>query len=238
VLGALPEDERERFAAHLAGCDVCRREVAALQMVADTLPLAAPQMAPPPELKERIMSTVRAEAAVLEAAGPEADAAPGVPVPAPGPAPKRPKQKRRRWRLPALALRPIPAALAAAVLIALGVGGGILLSGGESGKTVQAQVVAPASPAARASLTVADDRATLKVDDFPSPPPGRVYQVWLKRPGRPPDPTTALFRVRGGNATVDVPGSMKGVDQVLVTAEPDGGSRAPTRDPIIVAQPA
>jgi hypothetical protein len=230
VLGALPEDEHERFAAHLSGCEVCRREVAELQMVADTLPLAAPQLAPPPELKERIMAQVRAEAAVLEAAGPEADAVPG-------PRP-RPKPKRRFFRMPAIALRPIPVAVAAAVLIALGVGGGILLSGGPSGKTVQAQVVAPAAPGARASLTVADDRATLKVDDFPAPPPGRVYQVWLKRPGRPPDPTTALFRVRGGNATVDVPGSMKGVDQVLVTAEPDGGSRAPTRDPIIVAQPA
>jgi hypothetical protein len=31
---------------------------------------------------------------------------------------------------------------------------------------------------------------------------------------------------------------MKGVDQVLVTAEPDGGSRAPTRQPVIIAQPA
>jgi hypothetical protein len=28
------------------------------------------------------------------------------------------------------------------------------------------------------------------------------------------------------------------VEQVLVTAEPDGGSRAPTRAPVIVAQPA
>jgi hypothetical protein len=101
---------------------------------------------------------------------------------------------------------------------------------------VQAQVVGP--PGARASLTVADDRATLNVKDFPAPPSGRVYQVWLKRPGRPPDPTTALFRVRDGSATVDVPGSMKGVDQVLVTDEPNGGSRAPTRSPVIVAQPA
>jgi anti-sigma factor RsiW len=42
VLGALPEDEHEHFAAHLPGCEVCRREVAELQMVADTLPLAAP----------------------------------------------------------------------------------------------------------------------------------------------------------------------------------------------------
>lgn len=239
VLGALPADEHERFAAHLPGCEVCRREVAELQMVADTLPLAAPQMAPPPALKERIMATVRAEAAVLEAAGPEADTAPGAPVQAPGAAPVRPKQKRRRWRLPAIALRPIPAAVAAAVHIALGVGGGILLSGGSSGKTVQAQVVAPAAPAARASLTVADDRATLKVRDFPAPPSGRVYQVWLKRPGRDPQPTDVLWSVRrDGSAQVAVPGSLDGVQAVLVTDEPAGGSEVPSKAPVITAQPA
>src|SRR3954463_7431606 len=83
VLGALPGDEHERFAAHLPGCQACRRDVAELQMVADTLPLAAPQVAPPPELKERTWAPVRAGAAALEAAGPKADAAPGAPVPAP-----------------------------------------------------------------------------------------------------------------------------------------------------------
>jgi anti-sigma-K factor RskA len=236
VLGALPDDEHRRFAEHLETCDICRREVAELQMVADTLPLVAPQIAPPPELKERIMSAVRAEAAVLEAAGPEADVAP---VQAPAPARERPprEKKQRRWFI---SLRPIPAAFGAAVLIALGVAGGVLLSqNGSSGTTVRAQVVAPGAPAARASLTVSDDdRGTLKVRGFPAPPSGRVYQVWLKRPGRPPDPTTALFRVRDGSATVDVPGSMDGVDQVLVTAEPDGGSKQPTRAPVIIAQPA
>ena len=233
VLGALPDDEQRGFADHLAGCDICRREVAELQMVADTLPLAASQVAPPPELKERIMATVRAEAAVLEAAGPEADIAP---EPPPALVRERPPREKKKRSWFAGLMRPIPAAVAAAVLIALAVAGGVLLSGGPSGTTVQAQVVG--APGARAALTVADNRATLKVDDFPAPPSGRVYQVWLKRPGRPPDPTTALFRVRDGSATVDVPGSMKGVDQVLVTAEPDGGSRAPTRQPVIIAQPA
>jgi anti-sigma factor RsiW len=248
VLGALPEDEHERFAAHLGGCEICRREVAELQMVADTLPLAAPQVAPPPELKERIMSTVRAEAAVLAAAGPEADvgAEPALAEPAAPPVERarleRPERRKREsgwWRRPLLNLRPLPAAAAAAVLIALGVGAGVLLSSGsDSARTVQAQVVAPSAPAARASLTVAGDRATLTVRGFPAPPSGRVYQVWLKRPGRDPAPTTALFSVRDGRATVQVPGSVKGVDQVLVTAEPDGGSRAPTRRPVIIAQPA
>jgi anti-sigma-K factor RskA len=242
LLGALPDDERDRFAAHLRGCETCQREVAELQMAADTLPLAAAQVAPPPELKERIMSVVRAEAAVMEAAGPAADEAPVAetpPEPAPAARPERPRQERRRWwRLPSIALRPISAAVAAAVLVAVGVGGGVLISGGDEARTVDAQVVAPSAPGARASLTTDDDRATLRVRDFPAPPRGRVYQVWLKRPGRAPDPTTALFTPRDGDATVAVPGSVEGVDQVLVTAEPDGGSPAPTRDPVIIASPA
>jgi anti-sigma-K factor RskA len=259
VLGALPGDEARRFAAHLETCEICSREVAELQMVADTLPLAAPQLAPPPELRERIMAAVRAEAAVLAAAGPEADvvpataaaeevapSAPDPPVAEPPPAERArraPTERRKHeggwWRRPLLALRPLPAAVAAAVLIALGVGAGVLLSsGGESARTVQAQVVAPSAPGARASLTVSGDRGTLAVSHFPAPPSGRVYQVWLKRPGQNPAPTDALFGVRGGNATVQVPGSMNGVDQVLVTDEPNGGSAAPTRDPVVIAQAA
>jgi hypothetical protein len=255
VLGALPGDEQERFAAHLGGCEICRREVAELQMVADTLPLAAVQVAPPPELKERIMSAVRAEAAVLRAAGPEADVAPAPgplalapaaeaePAGAPGDG-DRPHPSTRSgqpwWRRPLLALRPLPAAFAAAGLLALGIAFGVLVSGGgPSERTVRAQVVEPAAPGAKASLTVAGDRATLSVSGFPGPPSGRVYQVWLKRPGRAaPEPTDALFDVRDGRASVDVPGGVEGVDQVLVTDEPNGGSAAPTRDPVVIAQPA
>ena len=43
---------------------------------------------------------------------------------------------------------------------------------------------------------------------------------------------------RGGNipsGTVAVPGSLRGVREILVTAEPLGGSPVPTRSPIIAA---
>jgi len=247
VLGALPQDQEGRFAAHLETCAICRREVAELQMVADTLPLAAVQVAPPPELKDRIMSAVRAEAEVLRAAGPEADVVargPTAPEEAATPAAPAQRERKRRdqpwWRRPIFALRPVPAAFAAAGILALGIAFGALVSGGgPSEHTVQAQVVAPAAPGARAALTVTGDRATLAVRNFPSPPSGRVYQVWLKRPGRAaPEPTNALFDVRDGTATVDVPGGVDGVDQVLVTAEPNGGSAAPTRPPVVIAQAA
>jgi hypothetical protein len=72
---------------------------------------------------------------------------------------------------------------------------------------------------------------------MPPPPEGRIYQVWIKRPGRDPQPTSALWSVdASGDANVMVPGDMDGVEAVLVTDEPEGGSRTPSRAPVITAQ--
>ncbi len=66
------------------------------------------------------------------------------------------------------------------------------------------------------------------------PPFGEVYELWLDRPGAPPRPTDALFTVtRAGSADVQIPGSLRGVRSVLVTAEPLGGSPSPTSAPIL-----
>lgn len=230
VLGALPEDEHERFATHLATCEECQTSVAELQVAADALPLAAVQLVPPPELKDRIMAVVRSEAQLQRAADTRGEA--------PAPAPAEPR--RPWWKRPLLAVRPLPAAAAAAVLIALGVVGGVLLSGGEDTRTVRGKVEIASAPNARASLELSDDATKLSVRNMPPPPSGKVYQVWLKRPNRDPAPTTALFRVdANGSADVEIQrGRLKGVDQVLVTAEPDGGSMKPTSDPVIVASTA
>jgi anti-sigma-K factor RskA len=230
VLHALPDDEHERFEAHLASCEACRREVADLQMAADTLPLAAVQVGPPPELRERIMAVVRSEAELLNAAEARVDEREA------GPA----RARRRRWRRPVLSLRPLPAALAAGVLVAAGVVGGVVLSGGSDTSTVAGTVRIASAPSASASLKLSDDATKLEVRRMPPPPSGKVYQVWLKRPNQDPAPTTALFRTdANGSADVEIQrGRLKGVEQVLVTAEPDGGSMAPTSDPVIVASPA
>lgn len=66
------------------------------------------------------------------------------------------------------------------------------------------------------------------------PPIGEVYEVWLARAGQQPQPTDALFTVTSaGSAAVEIPGELHGLDAVMVTAEPIGGSSSPTSPPVL-----
>jgi hypothetical protein len=86
-------------------------------------------------------------------------------------------------------------------------------------------------------VSVSGAGARLVVAGLQAPPAGRIYQVWLDRAdGTAPQPTEALFSVRKGRASVDVPGNLHGVKRVLVTDEPLGGSEVPTRQPVIAAR--
>jgi anti-sigma-K factor RskA len=227
LLGALPADEVEGFERHLARCPACLEEVDALTPAAHALPSSVQPLAPPPELKARIMAEVEREAALLAAAGPEADR-----PPAPQPA-----RRRRRWTLPMPRLA--TAATAAALLIAgAAIGAGVSRLGDSSDPhTVTAAVDAKRAPRAGASVEVSGDGATLVARGLPAPPSGRVYQVWIKRPGQAPQPTSVLFTPsREGAATATVPGPLEEVEQVLVTDEPAGGSPSPTRQPLVIAE--
>ncbi len=73
VLEAMPEDERDAFERHLESCSLCRGEVDELLPAVHALPMASPQMTPPPELKARIMAEVEREAALLAQVGEGAD---------------------------------------------------------------------------------------------------------------------------------------------------------------------
>jgi anti-sigma factor RsiW len=228
LLGALADVERSEFEAHLATCAQCREDVSDLRLVADALPLAVPPVAPPAALRDRLMETVRAEAEVLSAAGPGAD---------------RPRPARRRRFAPAFN-RPLALAGGIAALVVGGaVGFGLGSSTSETRtrtvvqvRTVAAQVSSTTAPRGTAVIVVRDGVATLRVTGLPAPPRGKVYEVWLLRRGAAaPSPTDALFSVSTrGSGRVALP-SVHDVETVLVTAEPDGGSSAPTSQPFIRA---
>jgi Anti-sigma-K factor rskA len=170
-------------------------------------------------LRERIMTIVRAEAELLRAA--RAAAAP-------------PRFARRRARF----LQGLTAAVAFGAGVLLGA---LAINTGSQPPTtrvITAQL--PSSPrTARAVLRQVGSHAELLVFSLPQPPRGKIYEIWLAPApeGAAPLPTNALFGVtHRGSASVNVPGSLSGVRQVLVTAEPLGGSPHPTSSPIIVAK--
>ena len=224
LLGALPAFEAYSFEQHLVSCAQCQNDIHELSSAVDVLGSAVPTVSAPPELGERIKSIVRAEAELLHAAGPEADR----PV-------RAPKQRARgRW----FSIRPgfaVATTLAFGVLFGLVVGAS-LLSSTTTPRTraVSADILQPGvAPGARATLHVTGESGTLSFADFPSPPPGRIYEVWLVK-GASKIPTSSLFSVNtSGNGTVAVGPSLRGVREILVTAEPLGGSPVPTRSPII-----
>ena len=62
AVDALDDQEREAYETHLAGCDQCLAELARLRESATVLATSA-SVAPPPELKNRVMAEVRNQAA-------------------------------------------------------------------------------------------------------------------------------------------------------------------------------
>jgi anti-sigma-K factor RskA len=226
VLGALADEDAQAFAAHLEGCAECRAEVAELQPVADVvLPMAAPQMVPPPALKARIMAVVEAEAQLLRAAGPEADRGPA--------GDQRSKRSGRFFRRAVGRLGPMPAAVMATALLALGVVAGVLLSGGDD--TTSHPGFGPKG--SQVALRVTGQHGELDLRGMPAAPAGRVYQVWLVTGQGRPRPTHTLFSVPAdGRARVEILEPLKGTDKVLVTAEPPGGSPQPTSAPVVGAK--
>jgi len=208
ALGALEEAEAARFKEHLARCPECQEELSALRSVVGTLASSAEPVAPPPEMRERVMAEVRADI---------------------GRRPSAAQAARRRWRGGGVGTPAIGIALAAAAaVVILVVSGG----GGSSARTYAGTVYAPGGAA---SVRASGQGLRLTFSGLPLPPQGRIYEVWLRRQGQSLQPTTALFSARAGS--IALPGSATGVRGVLVTAEPrPDGSRSPTRTPLIVVR--
>ena len=212
VLGALTDEEHADFLVHLESCAICREEVAALRSVVSVLPAGVPQESAPDELKQRVMGTVRSEAG-LRGAGQTALVRETV------------RARRPAWLGLLVAVGGLAAVALAIVVIASGGSGG-------AARVIRAQVTVPR---ASVSVSLSGGHAELNLTRMPPPPPNHVYEVWIKRGGAA-QPTDALFTVSSaGSATVGVPGSVSGVKQIMVTAEPTGGSKVPTSTPVIVA---
>lgn len=215
ALDALDAEDAREYEAHLARCDRCRDELASLSEAAGALAYATEAPLPPPELRARI----------LQHAGRERENV--VPL-------------RPRW------LVPIAAAAAVAVCVSVGLGIWAASLSNKLDQRTQAlgnqeRITAILSDPNARRNAFEDDGGTLVVSSsgeavlvmnrLAEARPGRTYEAWIAAGGSPQPAGTF-----DGGGDVDVVLLAKRVPQdaaVLLTVEPDGGTKAPTTQPFL-----
>ncbi len=244
---ALGEAEAgDELLEHLATCPACQRDLRAYVQIARMLPYDAPDDAPPPGLRARILAAVE-ESAPPAAEKPEQPAASQH---IPSPVFNTPLGPLRRRRLPTL--RPA-FVFAVAVFVAL-LGWNISLQSDLSAQRTQiaaaregwqTMIVLLNDPAVH-WYAVAGDMANghfwlapqgkvgcLVAQRLPALTADQVYQVWLRHGTE--RTSGGLFEGRNGNGWILIRANepLASYDSLGVTIEPRGGSSAPTGSPIL-----
>lgn len=221
ALDALDEAEREQFEEHLSSCPACRHEVAELQEAAVALSEGM-ELAPPADLRRRVLDQVAVEAA---GSGPSA----GELVETETAQRQRP---RRGWWL----------AAAAAVVVGVGTWGAVELLAAPDPATQIVQAQDAREYDARTpegDLTViasaAQDAAVLRLPTaLADPPRGQVYQAWYVGADGSARSAGVLAEDALEEGETVLEGSLTGAAAVAVTVEPEGGSQQPTSEPFVV----
>ena len=215
ALDALDDLERARFKEHLAQCPDCTEEVESLR---ETAALLAEDLVttPPPALRNAVLggiSQVR-------------------PLP-----PVVPNARRMHGAR----FLPFLVAAAAALVIGVGLSAWSPWASEDAGPTA-AERVLQADDAVRASLdlgeagratvvrSASENRAVIMTEDMVKPPEGKVFQVWLQTPEDDMLPAAVMEPVP--DQTVVLDGDAAQAIGAGITVEPEGGSPAPTTDPI------
>ena len=177
------------------------------------LPSSVEQIEPPPALRERLLETVRSEAATPRVSA--------------RPAARRSGGGLRAW-LGSLSLRPATALAAVVLLLAAGVTGYAIGNGGDGSGTT---TIAATGTSAGATIVRSGDSGVLRVSNLPQRR-GRLYEVWLLQDGKPVP--SGLFQVaRDGTGAAGIPHGLDRSTQVMVTSEPLAGSEKPTTQPVL-----
>ncbi|WP_239333803.1 anti-sigma factor [Frankia sp. CiP3] len=233
VLDAVDGDERAVVEEHLAGCDVCAREVTELRLTATAL-TRADEVEPPASLRAAVLARIAT--------------APQLPALDDRPRDGRRRGRPRHPRLP----RRVTAAAAAALVAVTGLGLTVadqqrrLDSERQRADRLSALATAALSRSAAMPLAGGGSLAVVAVAgnalvsarDLPVLTGGRVYQFWLAglNPASPDGVRSA--GIADGRA-VAVDRLLTGVGDarsIVVTAEPAGGSARPTT-PMLVDAP-
>ena len=245
ALGALsPDDERayrEALAAHPEWQRVADRDAETAAALAE----GAVPVAPPVDLRSRLLAAVAgtsegAPGATGDAAEDAVDVAPvSAPVSPPPPTDVVQALQRRSWSRGLFAL-----VASLALLVGIGWGVGAIATLWQTPPAVTALAEIEAAPdAASASTTFEGGDATvhwseslgkvvLVADGLPQLPADRTFELWYVRGDAPVSAGT--FSASGGAGTAQLSGPMEPGDTIAVTVEQVGGSPggAPTTDPL------
>lgn len=225
MLGALEPGERAELERHAAGCERCREEMRWLTPAVDALPEGVERLQPPSELRARLLAEVRADGARADVRGDDRAAAPGLLT--------RASNWLRDLGSGPMGQRPV-AGVAVAVLVVAAVagfaiGGGI---GSDSGGEAESTIVAGKAPGVTAEMVSEGDSGTLHLANVAQLPSDRVLEAWVRRDGQVEAVEALFVPDREGRASTELP-DMEGVEVVMVTKEPSGGSETPTGAPLI-----
>jgi len=225
AVGGLDRDQVADLENHLAGCKRCQEELRWLSPAVQALPEAVERQAPPPELKQRLMAEVRADAAADERrARTEEHRERAESRPAIG-------EWLRGLNIGGLTWKPLTGLAVAILVIAGGIGFAVGNGGGSGG--AHTTEVPVAANGIGAKVVTEDDRGELHLTGVEQLPKGRILEAWVERDGIV-EPVPALFAPdQAGRASTTIE-DMKDVSAVMVTREPAGGSKKPTTEPFVV----
>ncbi|MDX6516054.1 MAG: hypothetical protein QOH73_1720 [Gaiellaceae bacterium] len=207
ALDALDADGQRVYEQHLAGCERCQEELAALSDAATALAYAAGEATPPAELRGRILDAASAERTNVV-----------------------PLRLRRRPPLQALS------AVAACLVVGLGIWNVTLQHRLDHRSALGAVLADPGAQrvalSGAAGEVVVSQKGAALVLDRGAAPAQKTYEAWLIPAGGDPIPAGTFDR--GG--AVLLHGKPSAGMTVAVTIERHGGVDAPTTEPIATAK--
>lgn len=214
ALGALEPIEVAAFERHLEGCERCRAELRWLEPAVQSLPEAVERREPPRRLRANLMAEVRADA---RTAGSEGTA------------------ERRGW-LPewlrgGRGLRFATGFAVLALLIAA-VAGYEIGKGGGGGEEAGSTIVSRQAGGITVKMVREGEGGSLRLSHVHQLPPGKVLEAWVRREGKVEAVPALFVPDRAGQAETTI-ADMNGIDTVMVTVEPQGGSKEPTSPPMV-----
>lgn len=219
ALDALDPAETAEVEAHLVGCERCQAHLRWLEPAVAALPESVERQKPPKRVRENVMAEVRADAKRAQAESVESEGF----------------HRREGWlgklRSSAYGWKPAVALATLALLLVAFAGYQIGSNGGDGGSE------APIARSGQAPGVVAEmipegEGGKLRLTNVDQVPDDRVLEAWVQREGEVEAVPDLFVPNDEGRASTTIE-DMDGVEIVMVTHEPEGGSATPTSDPIV-----